>query len=280
MKITRPLFALLLVLGLVGHGPALAAEKYRIVAGTELIADIVRDLLPDMTELLALVPAASCPGHHDMRASDMAFFTRADLIIIHKWQRGQAGIDDAIGAAQLAPHKLKIMENRGSLLVPAKQLAASVELEAFLAQLPGVDRDALARRLAARMERIDKLARQCMTSLAPHARLPALSAAMQEEFVAWMGLHPVASYGRAEDMPPGLLMELAKKGREQKVRIVIDNMQSGAEAGLPLARELGVPHVAFSNFPMFSAETPDYESLLTHNTQMLNQALKAGSREP
>jgi zinc transport system substrate-binding protein len=50
---------------------------------------------------------------------------------------------------------------------------------------------------------------------------------------------------------------------------VVDNYQSGAEAGLPLALELDVPHAVLSNFPGSSEDVPDYFSLLRHNVDQL-----------
>lgn len=273
---TRPLkLCVLAALFLLLTGPAPAAATHRLVAGTELIADIARDLLPGAVEILTLVPASSCPGHHDMRASDMAFFARAEMVILHAWQRDYPGIPEAMGAARLPDEALKISANRGSLLVPENQIAASREIAGFLAALPGVDAAALEARLEDRVRRITDLAAACRSTLAPFTGTPALCAFMQEEFTRWTGMDVVAHYGRAEDMSPGMLMALAGKGKKADVLVVVDNLQSGAEAGLPLARELRAAHVAFSNFPRYTPEAPTYESLLRLNTALLHDALAA-----
>lgn len=263
------------LLTLVFPAAARAAEKHKVVAGTELIADIARDLLPERLEILTLIPAASCPGHHDIRASDMAFFSRADMVILHKWQRDYPGIPEAVRAAKLPAEAVRVVQSQGSFLVPEKQLAASREVAAFLSGLRGVDQDALEARLKERIRRITALAEESLSTLAAHRGAPALSAAMQAEFVRWAGMDVVGEYGRAEDMSPGILIGLADAGKKAGVLLVVDNLQSGAEAGLPLARELKAAHVAFSNFPMHMPEAPSYESLLRLNVKALCEALAA-----
>lgn len=256
-------------------GVVRAAEAHRLVAGTELIADIARDLLQNRVEILTLIPASSCPGHHDLRASDMAFFSRAHMVILHAWQRDYPGIDEAVRAARLSAGAVRVVDGRGSYLVPEHQLAASRQVAAFLAGLDGVDKEALEQRLEDRIERITALAGESRAVLRPYAGTPALCAAMQAEFVRWTGMDVVGEYGRGEDMSPGDLVALARAGKKAGVLLVADNLQSGAEAGLPLARELNAAHVAFSNFPRFSADAPTYESLFALNVRLLRQALAA-----
>ena len=277
-RLLRPFIFIAILLALVFPGSpdfADAAEKHKLVAGTELISDIARDLLPDRVEILTLIPASSCPGHHDIRASDMAFFTQAEMVILHMWQRDYPGIPEAVQTAKLPGEAVLIVEKRGSFLVPENQIAASREISAFLSGLRGVDKDTLEARLQERISRITALAAESRTTLAPYKGTPALSAAMQAEFVRWTGMDVVGEYGRAEDMSPGTLIALADTGKKAGVLVVVDNLQSGAEAGVPLARELKAAHVGFSNFPMYTPEAPTYESLFKLNVKLLRDALAA-----
>lgn len=252
---------------------------YRIVAGTEHIADTVRDLLGGKVEILTLIPPSSCPGHHDIRASEMAFFSKAQMVILHHWQKDYPGIKEAVQAAKLPKEAVKLTTVGGSLLVPENQLALGKEISAFLGRLPGQDGKALRERLEERRRRINGLAKECKEQMAPHRGSPAYSALMQQEFVRWTGLNVIGTYGRAEDLSPALLMELASKGKRAGVAVVADNLQSGADAGLPLAKEIGAAHAVLSNFPGFAKEAPDYESLLRHNVQALQNALTGRSEE-
>ena len=95
------------------------------------------------------------------------------------------------------------------------------------------------------------------------------AAEMQAEFARWAGLDVLRAYGRAEDLSAGDLAGLLDNVRDKNVRGVIDNLQSGADAGLPLALELKVPHLVLSNFPGSAPDVPDYFSLLRANAEQL-----------
>ena len=282
---SRSLFTAVLVLLYLATGPvssASAAEEatppLHLVAGTELIADIARDLLDGQVTILSLIPAASCPGHHDIRAQDIAFISRADVLIMHHWQQKLPGVTQAVDAANNPKLASFVTPNFGSWLVPENQKKATLAVAAFLATLPGVDASTIEQKTQERLARIESLALGLQGKLAPYANTPALAADMQAELTAWTGMDVVATYGRAEDIPPSLLIQLVEEGRKRQVQLVVDNMQSGAEAGKPLARELGAAHVALSNFPMFSPEIPTYERLLARNCGQILAALEAKTR--
>ncbi|MDR2695675.1 MAG: metal ABC transporter substrate-binding protein [Deltaproteobacteria bacterium] len=256
-----------------------APESLRIVAGTELIADIARDLLGGSARILTLVPASSCPGHHDVRAADLAFISKADAVILHEWQRRQKPIADAIQAAG-NPAGPSFVGPALSWLIPENQIAASRSLAALFSAMPGVNAKRVADKLAQRLGRIAETVAAYEKALAPYAGSPVMASLMQADFVRRLGMNVVADYGRAEDSSPGSLMRLVEAGKKSGVRVVVDNMQSGAEAGAPLAGEIGAAHVAFSNFPLFVQDVPDYETLLRHNCDLLAAALKGRAGTP
>ena len=254
-------------------------NSLNIVAGTELIADIARDLLGDDVRILTLVPAASCPGHHDVRAADIAFIRKADAVILHEWQRRQKPIVDAVQAAG-NPAAPSFVGPTPSWLIPENQIAASRTLAALFSAMPGVDAKRVENRLTQRLSRIAETVTAQEKALAPYAGAPVMVSAMQADFVRRLGMNVVADYGRAEDISPGSLMRLTESGKKAGVRVVIDNMQSGAEAGVSLAGEVGATHIAFSNFPLFVQEVPDYETLLRHNCELLTAALRGKAGKP
>jgi len=280
MKSRNAAFGLLLAVALLLPFPAQGASgSLNIVAGTELIADIAGDLLGDGARILTLVPASSCPGHHDVRATDIAFIRKADAILIHEWQVRQKPIADAIQAAGNAGAPASIGP-APSWLIPENQVAASRNLAALFSAMPGVDAQRVAGRLAQRLGRIAKTVAACEKALEPYAGSPVMVSLMQADFARRLGMSVIADYGRAEDLSPGSLMRLAEAGKKAGVLVVVDNMQSGAEAGVPLAVEIGAAHVAFSNFPRFTEAAPDYESLLRYNCGLLTAALRKKAGKP
>lgn len=59
------------------------------------------------------------------------------------------------------------------------------------------------------------------------------------------------------------------KGREGKVTLVIDNMQTGGESGKSLAEELGVKHIVLSNFPGGYENTETWEKAIDKNIELI-----------
>lgn len=252
----------------------------KVVTGTEMIADIVKDLLgAENISVLTLVPAASCPGHHDMQASDMAFISNADLLILHEWQQEQPAIDGALKAARKTYTPFYV-QGKNSLLVPGNQIKASRDIAGILAELYPDKAEIIHNRLEQRISRISTLANDYQTKLQPFAQTPALVTEMQAEFATWAGMHVLETYGRAEDISPLELIRLTDSGKKNNVKIIIDNLQTGAETGVPLANEINAQHITFSNFPNINPLMPTYEDLLQSNCELLLQALRKNSPEP
>ena len=280
MNARNAVLALLLALPLLIPSYARGAPaSLKIVAGTEMIADIARDLLGDSARILTLVPASSCPGHHDVRATDIVFIGKADAVIIHEWQDRQQPVSDAIQAAGKSGTQ-SVVGPMASWLIPENQIAASRNLAAVFSAVPGVDPKRVEDRLAQRLIRVAETAAACEKALEAHAASPVMVSRMQAEFVGRLGMKVIADYGRAEDISPRSLMRLAEEGKKAGVLVVVDNLQSGAEAGVPLAGEIGAAHVAFSNFPLFVREVPDYETLLRYNCELLAAALREKTGKP
>jgi hypothetical protein len=59
----------------------------------------------------------------------------------------------------------------------------------------------------------------------------------------------MATYGRSENLTPRALRDLIEIGRKNRVRLVIDNLQSGPEIGSQIAQDVGARHVVLTNFP-------------------------------
>jgi zinc transport system substrate-binding protein len=106
-----------------------------------------------------------------------------------------------------------------------------------------------------RKERAIREAREQINSLkdklqqASISKKPIIASSMLKEPLEWMGFCVVAEYGRPESLSARKIAELARAGRDKKAIMVVDNLQSGPEAGKGIAEALNVSHVIFSNFP-------------------------------
>jgi len=92
-------------------------------------------------------------------------------------------------------------------------------------------------------------------------------------FVQWAGLNIIATYGRPDSLTPQVVKELVDKGREAKVTLIIDNLQSGQEAGAGIAEELGCERIILSNFLGGFDNTETWEKAIDRNIVLILGAL-------
>jgi len=100
-----------------------------------------------------------------------------------------------------------------------------------------------------------------------------MCADMQAGFINWTGLNTVATYGRPDSLTPQVVKELVDTGREAKVTLIIDNMQSGEDAGAAIAEELGCTRITLSNFPGGFDNTETWEKAIDKNIELLLGAI-------
>jgi ABC-type Zn uptake system ZnuABC Zn-binding protein ZnuA len=95
----------------------------------------------------------------------------------------------------------------------------------------------------------------------------------QADFVEWVGLNVVSTYGRPETFTPQVIKDLVDKGKAGNVTLVIDNMQTGGESGKSLAQELGVEHIVLSNFPGGYENTETWEKAIDKNIELIMDSI-------
>lgn len=262
-----PIFGILSLL-LLWPAVAAGADTLKVVAGTSLVEDIVLDLTSRRVTMVTITPGSSCPGHTDLKATDMAFAASADVALVHQYQTNMPQIQSMLAAAN-ATLRVETLAVRGAWTIPSVQEEATRRIGQILSAVRPHWAADIERRTAARLERIAAAKAQAVKRLAPLAGKAVLASAMQADFVRWAGLSVVKEYGRAEDITPRDLVGLMEAARGKRIVGVVDNLQSGADAGRPVADELRVPHVVLSNFPGSVPGAEDYFGLLEHNVRLL-----------
>jgi len=96
---------------------------------------------------------------------------------------------------------------------------------------------------------------------------------MQAAFLRWVGLNVVAFYGRADSLTLQVVRDLVDKGREENVTLIIDNMQSGQDAGKAIAGDIGCNRIILSNFPGGFDNTETWEKAIDWNIELILDAI-------
>ena len=247
-----------------------SSAKLKVVTSTSLIAQIVERVGADKVSVVNIIPPAQCPGHFDVKPGDIQKLADAKLFIIHNWQ-GEKFSADLIASANNKNLTVVKVELSGNWMTPPVQRDATDKIAAALAQLdPG--NNAAYQKAASEYKAVVTAKESEVKAKLGQVNLSSGNVLCDEQqagFVKWVGLNIVATYGRPETLTPQIVKELIDKGREKKVAVVIENMQSGAEAGKGLAEELGCKRIVLSNFPGGYENTETWEKAIDKNIELI-----------
>ena len=224
-----------------------------------------------------LIPGSACPGHSDLRASDVSFAGEAQAVLIHDWQQNMPMLQALRRSAPDAQSKLRVVSAPGNWMLPERQTEATSAVAKLLAVLVPAQAKGIEARAKARQGRIAALSSR-LKARAVQVGLPGtrvICDMMQRPLLEWLGCIVVAEYGRFEGMGPRQLAEVMSKAKAGKAVLVVDNMQSTGGSGKALADDLGAGHVVLTNFPGADAQAATWEQALEWDVERLALALKA-----
>lgn len=253
--------------------PAMAmadTAHLNVVVGSSLIDDIVLDLTASRAKTLAVIPGSACPGHTDVKASDMMFAAKSDLILLHGFQRKLDSVQQLLHVAKQQGRNGHFLSVKGAWSIPQVNAQASEAIaQALKTVVPKTWVADIDARLKSRLQKLSAAEVEALKTLQPLKGKMVIAAEMQSDFAQWTGLHVVSTYGSSDSMSPKVVTDILKTAKGQPVIGVVENMQSGAESGKPIASELKLPRCVLSNFPRATEDTPDYFTLLQYNVRAL-----------
>lgn len=249
--------------------------KLKVVTTTSLIGHIVQEVGRDRVEVANIIPPASCPGHFDVKPTDMAILVDAAVFFMHAWQ-GEMFTDELIRAARNEELEKVVLAVQGNWMTPPVQSEAVTTITAALAAADPANASFYEENAAVLKQQVETVGREMKARLdaAGVNEVKVLVSEMQTGFLKWAGFDVAGHFGRPEDTSPKQMEELIKLGRDSGVTLVVDNLQSGHDAGKAIARELGAKHVMLSNFPGGFAGTDTWAQAIERNVDLLLDTLK------
>ena len=250
----------------------------KVVSSTSLIAQIVERIGGDKVDVTNIIPPAQCPGHFDCTPGDIQKLVDADLFLLHGWQ-GEVFSDDLIASAnneKLAVVKLnvKVGENM-NWMAPPVQIAAVDQVTETLVKIDEANAveyqeaaDTYKKSIVAKEAEV----REKLASIKPDT-VKVLCGEQQTGFVRWAGFDIAGTYGEPDKLTPQVVKDLVDLGKTNGVTLIIDNMQSGMDAGAGIAEELGCNRVILSNFPGGYQNTDTWEKTIDYNVELLVETL-------
>ncbi|MDD5482743.1 MAG: zinc ABC transporter substrate-binding protein [Kiritimatiellae bacterium] len=215
-----------------------------IVCTTTHLSALVEALAGGTLRPETIVPWGMCPGHFELKRSDIEKIRRADLVLRHGYEQFLSAFENDKSYAPITAVAVP-----GNWMVPAVQKKAAEQTAKILAERFPRNAEIIRAGLAAHCGRIDSLEKELRPFLEKTRNVPVVCSAMSADYAGWAGLMVAAEYKRDEDLSLRNLQEVIQKARDARARLVIDNRQSSGKTGQTLARELDLPLAVISNFP-------------------------------
>lgn len=267
-----------LVLGGVGcRRTELPPEGPTLATTTTYLEAAARDLLGGRVGIVRLGEPGSCPGHFDLRPSQVAELRRCRALLRFDFQKA---LDARLVGAD--PTRLRVAEIApgGGMCRPDSYLAACRQIAGHLVALDLLTQTDADLRLQSIETRLQTLARDVTNRLvqAGLAGLPVIASGRQRDFCQWLGLNVVAAFRAADTASIADIEQAIDAGQRAHIRLVIANLPEGRRTADALAERLKARVVVFENFPALRQGRVSFDAMVAGNVAALLQAARAESR--
>lgn len=238
-----------------------------IVTSDTILSDMVTSLLPaHRYSVAAILPPGQCPGHYDVKLKDIEKMKTAALNVSFTGLSfmDKAGLDDRV--------RLVVDAGNRNWMAPDSYIYGLGLLADRLSERFPEDKGEIARRKEDAIRRVRQETGTLLQEIKQAGIFgkPVIASSMQKEPLECMGFRVVGEYGRPEAMSAKDVVELARIGRDRRAIMIVDNLQSGPDAGRGIAETLKVSHVVLTNFP----SEKGYLTTLGENVNILLAAVR------
>lgn len=240
-----------------------------VAVSNSLLEAAVTDLLGDGTPVLRLTEPGSCPGHFDVRPSQISQLRNSRLLLRMDFQESlDAKLSGAMSdGLQIAPISLA-----GGLCEPDTYLDACRQTADALVEAGLLDAETAAQRLDHITERMKELSLKVSETTAPVRGTTVIASVHQQAFCEWLGLNVVGTFRGADVEVPRQLQRAHDASRDAGAAIVIANRPEGRRAADFLAERLDGSVVVFDNFPALDGRHGSFDDMVEDNIARLLEA--------
>jgi zinc transport system substrate-binding protein len=278
LLIVAVLAVVLLISTIFGGCSEADTSRLKVVTTTSLLAQIVERIAGDMVDVVNIIPPSQCPGHFDVKPGDVQKLSDAQLFLMHGWQ-GEMFTGELIASANNPNLKTvqinaKVGENTNWMAPPVQQAAVD-NIVAALSEADNENKAAYEEAGEKYKSEIETKTAEIEAIIADNsfADIKVMCNEQLTGLVQWMGLNIVSTYGRPDSLTPQVVKKLVDTARAEGVVLFIDNLQSGAEAAVQMAEEVGCERVTFTNFPGGFDGTETWEKAIDYDIDLVLGAI-------
>lgn len=248
------------------HCKAEQPAAMRITATTSLLGTIVKEIGKDHVIVTTIVPSGMCPGHFDISSQHIKDLADSKALFSHGWEQW---IDRLLAAADRKP-ALYPLNRVDNIMVPPVHKQTAEQVAAIMCSLDRAHSTQYMQNRTSYCARIDSAIAIMEYEKARFDSIKAACSELQKDFVEWLGIDIIVTYPRAEDLTPAILEQVISASKQGNVILVIDNIQSGADAGKIIAEQINARRVVLTNFPLGGS----YIDTVLGNFEKILQALQ------
>ena len=264
--------ALVTVLVLTQH----AQPSTDIMAGSSFITSIIQNVSDGKLEARTFIPPGVCPGHYDVKSSDIEALANSKAFFIHNYQQNYENVTGLIEAAENPALIVTVINITGNWMTPPVQAEAVGKIAEALGEIYPENAAYYQGNATERVQVILSKGVEVKYTLieAGIEEVKVICAEMQAGFVGWAGFDIVATFGRPEDLSPADVNQLITEAKQAGVALIIDNLQSGSTTlGASIEQDVEAIPVTISNFPGGFENTETWEKAIDKNVDLLLAAL-------
>jgi ABC-type Zn uptake system ZnuABC Zn-binding protein ZnuA len=253
------------------HRSAAPASGPKIATTTSYLEAAARDLLGDNLVVVRLAEPGTCPGHFDIRPSQVAELRQCRGLIRFAFQKS---LDAKLAGTDTNQPRVAQVSLPGGMCRPDSYLAACRQVADHLVVLDLLARTNADTRLQVITSRLSALSREATNRLAQAglAGSPVIASAHQRDFCEWLGLKVVAAFRAADTASISEIEEAIDAGKLAQIKLVIGNLPEGRRTADALAERLKARVVVFENFPALRNGRVSFDEMLSANVETLLRA--------
>ena len=261
-----------LVLGLLvlpgchqSEGPA---RGPKIATTTSYLEAAAQDLVGDKVGVVRLAEPGTCPGHFDMRPSQLVELRQCRALLRFDFQKS---LDAKLASADTNGPRVAEVAIRGGMCQPDSYLAACRQIADHLVALDLLARTNADTRLQAIVSRLGALSHAATNRMAQAGLVgsPVIASGHQRDFCEWLGLKVVAAFRAADTASISEIEEAIAEGKLARIKLVIANLPEGRRTADALAERLKARVVVFENFPALCHSRVSFDEMLAANVEAL-----------
>jgi len=243
-------------------------EKPIIVCTTEVIGSVVRSYIGDKVDVVVLVNPSLCPADFDIKPSDVYAIRNAKILFKQDipgefWLIGLLEASGNENLTQVAVPGVyntpegakKYIENIGENLTNLLDIDLSNEKDEMITAIDEVS---------------NWMTEKALDNEASMVKVICMQ--WQKAFVESAGFQVAATYNPPETLSASDINELVKIAEDERVALIVDNLQIDVEFGKGIADQVGAEHVVLTNFPGAIPGTDSLAEMFQYNADQLHKA--------